>query len=293
MVTEQQTLDLAAVDGYRWMENGQSALSGKALRLFKRLDLLFLNWAAEFQSSQYHFPTFIPADELVRLDYFANFPHLVTMPVTLESSDENLERFAQGSTLDDAGNLNLTELAPVRDVFTPAACYHFYIDMQSSSLAQAKYVTTRATCIRKEERYLPLQRQWSFSMREMVCVGSAEEVTDFLAEARQRITRFFKDSGLPIKWMDATDPFFKPARNPKYLMQKLDPVKTEMVFGDSLAIGSVNFHRNYFGEAFQILRNGEDAYSGCLAFGLERWMYASLAYFGLDEALWPLPELKE
>src|SRR5262249_53858518 len=171
------------------------------------------------------------------LDYFANFPHLVTMPVTLESSDENLERFAQGSTLDDAGNLNLTELAPVRDVFTPAACYHFYIDMQSSSLARAKYVTTRATCIRKEERYLPLQRQWSFSMREMVCVGSAQEVTDFLAEARQRITSFFKDSGLPIKWMDATDPFFKPARNPKYLMQKLDPVKTEMVFGDSLAIG--------------------------------------------------------
>src|SRR5262249_32236298 len=153
---------------------------------------LFLNWAAEFQSSQYQFPTFIPADELVRLDYFANFPHLVTMPVTLESSDENLERFAQGSTLDDAGNLNLTELAPVRDVFTPSASTHFNMTIQTPPPARARYAPPRPPCIRKEERYLPLQRQWSFSMREMVCVGSAQEVTDFLAEARQRITSFFK-----------------------------------------------------------------------------------------------------
>ena len=293
MVTEQRILDLASVDGYRWMNNGQSAFSGKALRLFKRLDLLFLDWAAEFQSRKYQFPTFIPAHELARLDYFANFPHLVTMPVTLHASDENLEHFAKSSALDDAGNLNLTALAPVRDVLTPAACYHFYIDMQGSSLDEAIHVTTRAACFRREEHYLPLQRQWSFSMREIVCIGSAEEVTAFLETARQRVTRFFKDSGLPVRWMDATDPFFKPSQNPKYLMQRLDPVKTEMVFGDSLAIGSVNFHRNYFGETFQILRNGEDAYSGCVAFGLERWMYACLTYFGLDEALWGLPELKE
>jgi seryl-tRNA synthetase len=292
MVTEQQTLDLACLEGYKWMDNGQSALSGKALRLFNRLDLLFLSWAQEFRASQYQFPTFIAARELAKLDYFGSFPQLVTLPVTLESTDENLERFVSGGSLDDGGNLNLTTLAPVRDVLTPAACYHVYIDLQGSSLEQPRHLTTRATCFRKESRYLPLQRQWSFVMREIVCMGSADEVTGFLEDARQRVNRFFKDAGLAIKWLEATDPFFKPSRNPKYLMQKLDPVKTEMVFADSLAIGSVNFHRNYFGETFQIMRNGEDAYSGCVAFGLERWMYACLSHFGVDEALWPLPELK-
>ena len=292
MVTEQQTLDLACLEGYKWFENGQSAFSGKALRLFRRLDLLFLSWAEEFQAGQYQFPTFIAASELAKLDYFASFPQLVTLPVTLQPSDENLERFAKGKTLDGRGNVNLTKLAPVRDVLTPAACYHFYIDMQGSSLKESRHVTTRATCFRKESCYLPLQRQWTFSMREIVCIGSADEVTSFLKDARQRVTRFFEDTGLPIKWLGATDPFFKPSQNPKYLMQKLDPVKTEMVFADSLAIGSVNFHRNYFGETFQILRNAEDAYSGCVAFGLERWMYACLSHFGLDEASWPLPELK-
>lgn len=293
MVAEQRTLDLTAVDGYRWLENGQSALSGKALRLFKRLDLLFLGWAEEFGAAHYRFPTFIPAHELAKLDYFSSFPHLVTLPVTLDASDENLKRFAEGEPLDSHGRVNLTALSPVRDVLTPAACYHFYINMQGSSLEGARRVTTRATCFRKESHYLPLQRQWSFSMREIVCIGSAGEVTSLLEDAGQRVSRFFKDTGLPIQWQNATDPFFNPSKNPKYLMQKLDPVKTEMVFANSLAIGSVNFHRNYFGETFHILRNGEDAFSGCVAFGLERWMYACLSHFGLDEGLWPLAEIRE
>ncbi len=293
MVAEQRALDLTSVDGYRWLENGQSALSGKALRLFQRLDLLFLSWAQGFQADDYRFPPFIPAHELAKLDYFSSFPHLVTLPVTLESSDANLKIFAEGRPIDGDGQVNLTLLAPVRDVLTPAACYHFYIDMQDSSLDDRRRVTTRATCFRKESRYLPLQRQWSFSMREIVCIGSADEVANFLEEAGRVVSSFFIDSGLPIEWQNATDPFFNPSKNPKYLMQKLDPVKTEMVFEHSLAIGSVNFHRNYFGEAFAILRNAEDAYSGCIAFGLERWMYAFLYHFGLDEGRWPLPTLEE
>src|SRR5207247_2179199 len=92
---------------------------------------------------------------------------------------------------------------------------------------------------------------------------------------------------LPIAWQNATDPFFDPSRNPKFLAQKLDPVKTEMVFGGELAIGSINFHRNFFGETFGIRREGEPAFSGCVAFGLERWLFALLRRFGPDESAWP------
>jgi hypothetical protein len=61
-----------------------------------------------------------------------------------------------------------------------------------------------------------------------------------------------------------------------------------MVFREGLAIGSVNFHRNYFGEAFGISREGKEAFSGCVAFGIERWIYAWLTRFGPRAKDWPL-----
>ncbi|HEY9713642.1 MAG TPA: hypothetical protein V6C72_09235, partial [Chroococcales cyanobacterium] len=61
----------------KWMENGQSVLSGKALHLYRRLDQLFFEWAEDWGAESYLFPTFLPASELNKLDYFHSFPHLV------------------------------------------------------------------------------------------------------------------------------------------------------------------------------------------------------------------------
>jgi seryl-tRNA synthetase len=134
---------------------------------------------------------------------------------------------------------------------------------------------------------MPLQRQWNFMMREIVCVGSMEEVQTFLKRLREKIEQFFASISLPVIWAEATDPFFNAASNPKYLSQILEPVKTEMLYQDQLAIGSINFHRNFFGESFQIQKNGTTAFSGCVAFGMERWMFAYLSSFGEDENSWP------
>jgi seryl-tRNA synthetase len=286
-------MDLKALPGYGWMENGQSTFSGKLLGLYRRLDKLFLSWAAACGAAEYRYPTFIPARELAKIDYFRSFPHLVTFPVVLDVSEENLKRFTEGEPLDSNGEINLTRAAPIRDVLTPAACYHFYIHFQGERLEAPRYVTTRATCFRREAYYSPLERQWSFSMREIVCIGSAEEVKLFLKQYQERVDDFFKKIGLPVEWKEATDPFFNPSRNPKYLLQKLDPAKTEMVYRTGLAIGSINFHRNYFGEAFQISREGKEAFSGCVAFGVERWIYAFLNQFGADERDWPTLDSKE
>ena len=189
--------------------------------------------------------------------------------------------------MNDRGEVDLTSTAPIRDALTPAACYHFYAQFQGERLAAPKYVTTCAACFRRESHYLPLERQSSFSMREIVCLGTAEEVKEFLRASEAKAAAFFKKSGLRVEMKNATDPFFNPSGNPKYLLQKLDPVKSEMVFDDRLAIGSINFHRNYFGEAFDIQREGAEAFSGCIAFGLERFMFAFLHQFGADESRWP------
>ncbi len=269
------------------MENGQSALTGKLLALENKLEDLFRSWAAAWGASEYRFPTFIPAAELAKVDYFRSFPHLVTFPVALDPDEENLRRFCSQEALNDPGEICLTSTAPIRDVLTPAACYHFYVHFQGETLDGPRYVTTRGTCFRREAYYAPLQRQWCFSMREIVCIGTAEEVREFLQRTQDHVDGFFRQIGLPIEWQPATDPFFNPSRSPKYLMQKLEPVKTEMVFQDRLAIGSVNFHQDHFGEAFHIRRDGKEAFSGCVAFGLERWLYAWLRHFGADPGGWP------
>jgi seryl-tRNA synthetase len=279
--------DARRLSDFAWYDSGQSVLSGSLLDLYRRIDSMFLRWAAECQAAEYLFPTFISAQELAKLDYFRSFPHLVTFPASLDAADENLKRFTEGTPLDEQGRVQLTALEPVRNVLTPAACYHFYIRFQGETLEKPRYVTTRATCFRRETHYLPLQRQWNFSMREIVCIGSADEVKAFLSRYRDKVEAFFQRINLPVEWTNATDPFFNPSRNPKFLAQKLDPVKTEMVFRTGLAIGSVNFHRNYFGEAFRIQREGQEAFSGCVAFGIERWIFAFLNKFGPDQAQWP------
>jgi seryl-tRNA synthetase len=287
--------DLTTIPGLHWYSNGQTALSGVPLQLLQRVDQLFLRWATAVQAQDYLVPTFIPTEELARLDYFHSFPHLVTFPVALDPADENLRRFVELGPLQEDGTVQLAHCAPTRDVLTPAACYHFYVLHQGQTLTAPRYLTTRTTCFRREAHYAPLRRQWSFSMREIVCIGTIDEVKTFLQHYQARLDRFFTASGLAITWANATDPFFQPASNPKSLAQKLDPVKTEMVFpvpssaanaSGQLAIGSVNFHRNYFGEAFGITRDGREAFTGCVAFGLERWLFALLTQFGSDEEQW-------
>jgi hypothetical protein len=279
----------AAYPGLVWYENGQCAFHGALLALYRRLDRLFLSWAGEWRAQEHAFPAFIPASVLARLNYFESFPHLVTFPVALEAEASNLREFASSNAALREGAIRLARIQAPREVLTPAACYHFYHALQGARLTGPAYLTTRATCFRRESRYLPLERQWSFAMRELVCLGSADEVREFLARMQETLAAFFRARNFPVEWRAAADPFFDPSRNPRYLAQRLDPVKTEMVFAGRLAIGSVNFHRNYFGEAFDIRRHGAAAFSGCVAFGLERWMAAFLERYGTDEREWDLP----
>ena len=217
-------------------DRGQAVLSGELLDLDRRLDEIFTGWAHCWDAVEYRFPACIEARQLERLDYFRSFPHLATFPVTLDRNAGNLEAFAKGDRRTASGAVEPAALAPANHVLTPAACYHVYIELEGEALDAPRYITTRATCFRSEDSYEPLERQWNFSMREIVCLGTAAEVESFLTRCTRVIDHFATEIGLPVAWADATDPFFSPATNSKYLFQKLEPVKRELIFGDDLAI---------------------------------------------------------
>lgn len=116
-------------------------------------------------------------------------------------------------------------------------------------------------------------------MREIVCIGSLDAVQDHLSSFKQQILNFTMEIGLPLEVQVASDPFYQP-QGSKAMMQKNFPVKEEFVYGGSVAIASVNFHRNFFGERCDIrTADGQPAFSGCVAFGLERWFHALFDHF--------------
>src|SRR5262249_32263872 len=148
----------------------------------------------------------------------------------------------------------------------PAACYHFYALLQQQNLEKKQVLTSRARCHRRERTYVPLQRQASFSMREVVSIGCESEVRADLEHLTGRGLGVCRAIGFPVDLVPATDPFFDPSHSPRYVMQRIEPVKTEIVYGGELAIGSINFHRSFFGQAFGIGCGGDPARSGCVAF---------------------------
>jgi seryl-tRNA synthetase len=76
-------------------------------------------------------------------------------------------------------------------------------------------------------------------------------------------------------------------------MQRAGALKYELQLavdaaGRTIAAASFNHHHDFFGTRFGIsLADGSPAHSGCVAFGIERWVLAVLAQHGTSERAWP------
>lgn len=261
------------------VSSGLATLGPELVALRAALEDRFLAWAAEADAQPMQFPALVRVDELEQLDYFKNFPHLAVvashlLPERLES------HYAKGGSV--AGGIPAADLAAGRYVLPSAACYSVYLHLQGSVVTVPRFVTTVATCCRNESSFDDLRRLWSFSMREIVCIGTADEVQEHLGASKRRILDLAAQLGILLQVAVASDPFYQP-QGPRALMQKLFPQKEELVYGQSLAIASLNFHRNFFGERCRIAgADGEPVFTGCAAFGLERWLHALLDRFAGD-----------
>jgi hypothetical protein len=252
---------------------GLATLGPDAVALRTELETLFVSWAADCGAQARLYPPLMRVGDLHRIDYFQNFPQLAIVGSGLRP--DVLERQGEGSAVPAADLLDAEYALP------SAACYNVYFDLAGAEITEPVKVTTVATCFRREDHYDALRRLLGFSMREIVCVGDRESVLGHLSEFKARLLTYFADVGLPIDVEVASDPFFD-ASGARALVSQLFPTKEEFVFNGSLAIASVNFHRNFFGERCDLrLPDGSPAFTGCVAFGIERWISALTAHFDL------------
>jgi seryl-tRNA synthetase len=259
------------------VDHGLATLGPELVEIRTLLEGQFLNWAAGIQAAPMLFPSLMRVKDLDGFDYFRNFPHLVTIASQLHS-----DRLTEYSKLPAVATVPGPHLADAEFVLPSAACYNIYLHLENSVLQAPRYITTVASCYRNEKEHVGLRRLWNFTMREIVCVGPQDAVQAHLASFKKKILEFTGELGLEVAIEVASDPFFQPqgsAEQPssgaRALLQKLFPTKEEFVYGGVVAIASVNFHRNFFGERCRIRTPDEKpAYTGCVAFGIERWLHA-------------------
>lgn len=172
----------------------------------------------------------------------------------------------------------------------PAACYQCYPRLSEAGCAEWGLWTCIATCGRKEEM-AGLGRLRNFHMREIVLVGSSSWVREERGRWMGKISEFASSLGLSVELDTASDPFFGTGETRgRKLVQQLKELKFEMLVHigkpiSKLAIASFNLHERVFAQRFGLhLSGGADAYTGCVAFGLERWALALIAELGPSRA---------
>lgn len=254
-------------EGKHVESNGLLFLRADETAALSRLDKTFEDWGKEKGAEPVIGPALLPVASLAKLDYYQNFPHqaLVVSPLDLERRPQGEE--ARAVTSFPGGMLSGAEVAP-----PSATCYAVYLGLEGTTLRENTLVTLVGRCFRREEHYAGLRRLLGFHMREIVALGTQEFVEEHLERSTARVLAFAEALDLPLRKEPASDPFFD-GEGPRAKLQMLSPVKYEFLV-DDLAIGSVNKHRNFFGERCDIrfADSGQPVFTSCAAFGLERWL---------------------
>ena len=286
-----------------WVQDlgpGQVGLTGPALAVFRAVDREAAQAARElFGAVEERYPALIPTEVLAKCGYLAGFPHALNFVTHLAEDYDGIERFRQDNLQARTPQVPVCALATPNLCLKPAVCYHCYRSLENLTVpAPGRSVTCEGKVYRYESANLSgLERLWEFTQRDIVWVGQA----GWVAEQRERIVAWAL--GQLGRWdLDgvietANDPFFPAAHAAKSYWQSLAELKYELrlpLAPDAagqprmLAASSFNLHQDFMGQAFNIrVAGGETAHSGCVGWGLERWVLAIFTRHGVDLDQWP------
>jgi seryl-tRNA synthetase len=265
-------------------------------RLINVFESQYLALADEFDASPYRFPTLISAEKLGRVQYFRAFPHSLTFATHLREDLDLIDDFSKQTEYEEAGlNTPPNSFSRIQALLSPAVCYHLYFALADAELEGGQMAATAVgNCFRYESNNMTsLERMWNFTMREVIFVGSADYVLENREKGRVLMRTVFEEMGLAYHVESANDPFFVGEFRRQAAFQNAFQLKYEVratlpFKGSTLAVGSYNYHQDFFGRNLNIsLPDGSPAHTGCVAFGLERMAYAFLAQYGLDQKEWP------
>lgn len=280
---------------------GIVSLSGPALNLKSALDEVFSSeYIRRFCAIPRSYPAMIKASLLARCGYFEMHPNALSFVSHLVNDFDEIEKFRQAnSSITEIKMTHAGAFAPFHYCLNPAACFPCYEDLENQSIDLAGEVLTwKGRVFRYESRNTRgLDRLWEFNVRELVFIGTDDFVKEGRAAAMELIIGLLDEWDLSGRIETATDPFFATVYAAKCFWQETMDVKYELCLDieakpdgkpRSIAAGSMNLHGAFFGDRFNIRDHlGVSAYTGCIGWGLERWVLAVFAQHGLNTTKWP------
>lgn len=278
-------------------EVGLSSFNQTLSFLMEYFDSKFLGLAHSFDALEHTYSTLMSVDILERCNYFDSFPQYTCFVSHIEEKPELYNTFSkdwQNRKKDSFEFANYFK--KFKYVLSPAVCFHCYKFFENSTIEtdKSKIVTAKGKCFRYESKNMrTLERLCDFTMREIIFISDRDFILAKRTQCIKYITKFIDELGLVGYIEVANDPFFTNTASEKKTYQLGFELKYEIRLqipfeNNTIAVGSFNFHEDFFGKTFHI-NMGKDipASTGCTAFGIERWVYAFLAQYGLDRKNWP------
>ncbi|WP_342474049.1 aminoacyl--tRNA ligase-related protein [Bacillus sp. FSL W8-1141] len=257
------------------------------LELSNYFDQLFLNIGISLGAKVRRYPSTISKDLMEKCKYHTNFPQNIysvfEIPHDYQIIDDIREKHHgfQHEHFQQAGRF-----------LQPCICYHCYEEWEGKTYTDNQMMTAAGQCFRHEISWKvdPL-RKIEFSMREIVFIGHQEFINETRKALLENTWECFHQLGLSGKVTTANDPFFFYDDIDKANYQLMANSKYELVAvteKKDVSIASFNDCGEMLCERFHI--SGEDGlplYSGCAAFGIDRWVQVFLQTYGRNRKDWP------
>jgi len=273
---------------------GRYGLGPKLVALIEYFDKRARDMAKEFQAEARAFPSLIGADVLDRCRYLKNFPASLNLVSHLREDHVLLQEFARSVQWNGEELVyDRSSGSGVECLLSPSVCFHWYMWLRDSQLPAPRVVTALGKCFRYESSNLTgLERLWDFNMREIIFVGAPEYVLSSRQKLIDRSVKYLDELGMAYEISTATDPFFVDSYAIQSAYQQGFELKHELLAplpysGKKLAVGSINYHQDFFGRSFSINAAGAPAHTACLGFGYERLALAFMAQHGVNSNNWP------
>lgn len=279
-----------SVEDIHYFGHGNIALSGVANFLFEFFDGKFEKIALDFGAKPKIYPVLLPVEAYKKTGYLKHSPQYAIFCCNTFEDIGKLEDL-QYNIQDD--NMQLSLKQPTF-ALSPSACFHTYLEHENTVLNSNSVYTFCQSVFRNEGRFnfSEIGRLMDYHVREIVMIGSSDFVSTVRQEFLNKLVAIMTDWGLCFSVNIAADPFVMPKIQKYKKIQKIEKSKYEIKLNcnsnHKISVASFNLHGSAFTEPFNIkVKNNDDTVTGCIGFGIERWVLAFICQYGVAPSKWP------
>lgn len=240
------------------LKNGGVSFGRIAAILFEYFDMIFKDFAYLNYANEEKYPVLLSENTLVTTGYSKKYPGY---SMHIEENDT---------------------------VLSPSACFHVYEKYQDTVLDENTAITFLQNVFRNEQiEFEEFGRLKDYHVRETVFIGNEKYVNNAINSMINKTSAFIIELGLAGSIESAADLFITPKMQRYKLIQMHNKAKYEVRLNcdndKKISVASFNRHGQAFSYPFNINISGQkNVVSGCVGYGIERWVMAFMSQYGCN-----------